>query len=289
MSRPCWTPQKPFDVTSLSALAVRVLEEPDAARKARLSHEAAALWRASSGDMPLGDTPPPDRPARPARPELLPPAEMPRRRGQSDEARATLLHAVQHIELNAIDLAWDMVARFPHENLPRAFFDDWVRVGDEEASHFELLAERVGELGFAYGDFPAHDGLWEAAMATRNDLGARLAVVPMVLEARGLDVTPAMITRFGKIGDEKSAAILNVILTDEIGHVAIGSRWFHYFCEKRDLDPAASWRELVQKNFKGLLKPPFNDDARSVAGLPEEYYRPLAAPLPEKQTKNRKF
>ncbi|WP_293959200.1 ferritin-like domain-containing protein [Sneathiella sp.] len=276
-------------MTSLSALAVRVLEEPDAARKARLSHEAAALWRASNGDMPIGDIPPPDRPARPARPKLLPPAEMPRRRGQSDEARATLLHAVQHIELNAIDLAWDMVARFPHENLPRAFYDDWVRVGDEEARHFELLANRVGELGFTYGDFPAHDGLWEAAMATREDLGARLAVVPMVLEARGLDVTPAMITRFGKIGDEKSAAILNVILTDEIGHVAIGSSWFHYFCEKRALDPAESWRELVQKNFKGLLKPPFNDDARSVAGLPEEYYRPLAATLPQKQTKKRKF
>ena len=289
MSRPCWKPRKPSDVTNLSALAVGILNEPDAACKARLSHEAADLWRSANGDLPIGETLPPDRPARPERPKLLPPAEMPRRRGQSDEARATLLHAVQHIELNAIDLAWDIVARFPHENLPRAFYDDWVRVGNEEARHFELLAERVRELGFAYGDFPAHDGLWEAAMATRNDLGARLAVVPMVLEARGLDVTPAMITRFGKIGDEKSAAILNVILTDEIGHVAIGSRWFHYFCEKRGLDPETSWRDLVQKNFKGLLKPPFNDDARSVAGLPEKYYRPLVAPPPQKQTKNRKF
>ena len=207
---------------------------------------------------------------------------MPRRRGQSDTARATLLHAVQHIELNAIDLAWDMVARFTDHDLPRAFYDDWVRVGDEEAKHFTLLAERIAELGFSYGDFPAHDGLWEAAVTTRENLAARLAVVPMVLEARGLDVTPAMINRFGRIGDEKSVNVLNVILSDEIGHVAIGSRWFHHFCEKNGLDAQKTWQDLVRKFFKGLLKPPFNDTARRVAGLPEEYYHPLSAPRLEK-------
>ncbi|MCC3304886.1 ferritin-like domain-containing protein [Sneathiella sp. HT1-7] len=271
--------------TTLSDLAVAILNEPDAAQKAVKSRSAAIAWRASNGMMEVGITAPPDRPARPARPELLPPAEMPRRRGQSDTARATLLHAVQHIELNAIDLAWDMVARFTNESLPRDFYDDWVRVGDEEAKHFNLLADRIAELGFSYGDFPAHDGLWEAAMATRENLAARLAVVPMVLEARGLDVTPAMITRFGKIGDEKSVNVLNVILKDEIGHVAIGSRWFHHFCEKSGLDAQKTWQDLVQKFFKGLLKPPFNDTAREIAGLPANYYHPLSTPLPQKQTK----
>lgn len=276
-------------MTTLSELAVAVLTEPDAATKAVKSRAAALAWRDSAGMMQIGAANPPDRPARPDRPELLPPAEMPRRRGQSDVARATLLHAVQHIELNAIDLAWDMVARFTAENLPRAFYDDWVQVGDEEAKHFTLLAERIAELGYAYGDFPAHDGLWEAAMATRENLAARLAVVPMVLEARGLDVTPAMITRFGKIGDEKSVNVLNIILSDEIGHVAIGSRWFHHFCENNGLDAEKTWQALVKKFFKGLLKPPFNDNARSVAGLPVNYYHPLSAPSLRKETKNTKF
>ena len=276
-------------MTSLSDLAVSVLTEPDAAQKAAKSREAADRWRTAAGTMEIGSALPPDRPARPGKPPLLPPAEMPRRRGQSDAARATLLHAVQHIELNAIDLAWDMVARFTEENLPRAFYDDWVQVGDEEAKHFTLLADRIAELGYSYGDFPAHDGLWEAAMATRDNLAARIAVVPMVLEARGLDVTPAMITRFGKIGDEKSVNVLNIILSDEIGHVAIGSRWFHHFCENNDLDAEKTWQALVQKFFKGLLKPPFNEDARSVAGLPANYYHPLSAPSLRKETKNTKF
>ncbi len=276
-------------MTTLSELAVSVLTEADAATKAAKSREAAAAWRASNGAMEIGSLTPPDRPARPDRPELLPPAEMPRRRGQSDAARATLLHAVQHIELNAIDLAWDMVARFTDQDLPRAFYDDWVRVGDEEAKHFTLLAERIAELGFSYGDFPAHDGLWEAAMATRDNLAARLAVVPMVLEARGLDVTPTMIDRFGRIGDEKSVNVLNIILKDEMGHVAIGSRWFHHFCEKSGIDAEKTWQALVKKFFKGLLKPPFNEEARSVAGLPVNYYHPLSMPQLSKETKNAKI
>ncbi|MZR30938.1 DUF455 family protein [Sneathiella litorea] len=276
-------------MTTLSELAVSVLTEADAATKAAKSREAAAAWRASNGAMKIGSLTPPDRPARPDRPELLPPAEMPRRRGQSDAARATLLHAVQHIELNAIDLAWDMVARFTDQDLPRAFYDDWVRVGDEEAKHFTLLAERIAELGYSYGDFPAHDGLWEAAMSTRENLAARLAVVPMVLEARGLDVTPAMIDRFGRIGDEKSVNVLNIILKDEIGHVAIGSRWFHHFCEKSGIDAEKTWQALVKKFFKGLLKPPFNEEARSVAGLPVNYYHPLSMPQLSKETKNAKI
>ncbi len=288
MPTPCSRRRARSEV-NLSDLALSVLSEGEAAGKAARSRKAAKAWRDSGGAMEIGRASPPDRPARPARPRLLPPAEMPRRRGQSDEARATLLHAVQHIELNAIDLAWDMVARFTDHELPREFYDDWVRVGEEEATHFTLLSQRLADLGFSYGDFPAHDGLWEAALATRHDLAARLAVVPMVLEARGLDVTPAMIARFGRMGDEKSVNVLKTILSDEIGHVAIGSRWFHYFCTKNDLSPRENWQRLVRKHFQGLLKPPFNDDAREVAGLPNDYYLPLSGAPATKSTKKRKF
>ncbi len=273
-------------MTDLATLAVAVLSAAEASEKTALAREAARLWRQSEGAMAVGFSAPPDRPARPARPDLLPPAAMPRRRGYTEKARAALLHAVQHIELNAIDLAFDMIARFTDADLPRAFYDDWVRVGEEEALHFTLLAGRMAELGYQYGDFPAHDGLWEAAVATQRDLTARLAVVPMVLEARGLDVTPAMIDRFARIGDEKSVIILNRILTDEITHVATGNRWFQYICARENIEPRATWQRLVQKNFKGLLKPPFNSAARDRAGLTEDYYVPLAAPLPALKPEN---
>ncbi|WP_169544965.1 ferritin-like domain-containing protein [Sneathiella aquimaris] len=263
-------------MTTLCDLALEVLKTADAAKKAALSRRAAEAWRVDPL-MPVG-TPSgiPDRPARPPRPELISPTEMPRRRGQSAEARATLLHAVLHIELNAIDLAWDMIARFTEEKFPRAFYDDWVRVADEEGKHFGLLSDRVEQLGYCYGDFPAHDGLWEAAFTTRNDVSARLAVVPMVLEARGLDVTPGMIKRFAKIGDMESADILQIILEEEIGHVATGNRWFQFMCRKTNLDPKEYWQKTVRKNFKGLLKPPFNEEARQQADMPSEYYIPLS-------------
>jgi uncharacterized ferritin-like protein (DUF455 family) len=164
-----------------------------------------------------------------------------------------LLHALAHIELNAIDLAWDLVARFAGNDLPRRFFDDWVAVADEEATHHGLLAARLAELGAAYGDLPAHDGLWEAAADTAHDLLARLAVVPLVLEARGLDVTPEMIRRLERAGDGASAAILRIIYRDEIKHVAAG-----------------------RHHFKGSLKPPFNNAARDEAGFGPSYYAPLA-------------
>ncbi|MCR9212603.1 MAG: ferritin-like domain-containing protein [Proteobacteria bacterium] len=264
-------------MTTLSALAVEILSTSAGSEKARLSHEAAEKWRGSQGTMALGTEGPPDRPVRPARPVLLPPNEMPRRRGQSAEARATLLHAVLHIELNAIDLAWDMVARFGDQKLPSSFYDDWVRVGDEEAKHYEMLSQRLAKLGYEYGDFPAHDGLWEAAQSTSSDFAARLAVVPMVLEARGLDVTPGMIARFAKMGDQESVNVLNVILKEEIGHVAIGNRWFQYYCKNHGLNARDHWQLMVGKFFKGLLKPPFNETAREEAGVPPDYYLPLSA------------
>jgi uncharacterized ferritin-like protein (DUF455 family) len=190
--------------------------------------------------------------------------------------RIALIHALAHIELNAIDLGWDIIARFSRQNLPRAFFDDWVGVAAEEAGHFALLDARLVALGGTYGELPAHDGLWEAAQATTGDLLARLAVVPLVLEARGLDVTPAMITRLEQAGDSDSAAILRRLYDDEIRHVAAGARWLEYLCGHRGLDPATAFQEAVRRYFNGGLKPPFNHGARDRAGFPASYYAPLA-------------
>jgi len=202
---------------------------------------------------------------------------MPKRRaGGERESRVALLHAIAHIELNAIDLAWDLIARFAEETPPRAFFDDWVAVADEEATHHGLLAERLTALDAAYGDLPAHDGLWEAAAVTADDFLARLAVVPLVLEARGLDVTPAMIGRLERAGDRESAALLRRIYQDEIAHVAAGRRWFEWVCKRHALSPVETYHDRVRRYFKGMLKPPFNEDARSQAGLSAAFYAPLA-------------
>jgi uncharacterized ferritin-like protein (DUF455 family) len=241
-----------------------------------LSRTLAARWR--DGAIAVGSAVPAARPARPARPVLLPAREMPKRRNFGSPAvRIALLHALAHIELNAIDLAWDILARFSETGLPRGFYDDWVGVAAEEAEHFALLAERLAALGAAYGELPAHDGLWEAAASTAHDLLARLAVVPLVLEARGLDVTPEMILRLERAGDAASAAVLQRIYRDEIGHVAVGMRWFEWLCRRRGLNPAAAFHDCVRRHFTGALKPPFNAEARSAAGFPPEYYEPLAA------------
>ena len=202
---------------------------------------------------------------------------MPRRRNFGSAAgRTALLHSLAHIELNAIDLAWDIIARFAASGVPRAFFDDWVGVAAEEARHFLLLSERLGAFGASYGDLPAHDGLWEAAAATAGDLLARLAVVPLVLEARGLDVTPAMAARLDRAGDRQSAAVLQLIYEQEIGHVAIGRRWFDFRCHAEGLIPAQVFHDRVNRFFNGDLKPPFNRAAREAAGFPASYYEPLA-------------
>jgi uncharacterized ferritin-like protein (DUF455 family) len=241
-----------------------------------LSRTLAARWR--DGAIRIGSAVPPSRPARPARPLLLPPRDMPKRRNFGSPAgRIALLHALAHIELNAIDLAWDILARFGETGLPRGFCDDWVGVAAEEAEHFALLAGRLAALGASYGDLPAHDGLWEAAAATAHDLLARLAVVPLVLEARGLDVTPEMILRLERAGDAESAAVLRRIYQDEIGHVAVGLRWFDWLCRERGLDPTAAFHDCVRRHFTGALKPPFNAEARFAAGFPAGYYEPLAA------------
>ncbi len=258
--------------TTLSGLATGVLTTAEARAKAAAALAAAAAWE-DGGIQDIGATTPPDRPARPEHPVLQSPGKMPRRRIGTVEGRIALLHAVAHIELNAIDLAWDIIARFP--DMPRAFYDDWVSVGREEATHFLLIDDRLRELGASYGDHPAHDGLWKSAQSTADDLLARLAIVPLVLEARGLDVTPAMIEKLDRAGDNISADALRIIYRDEVGHVAIGKRWFDHVCAGRGIDPLAAWRRLVTERFSGGLKPPFNDEARQRAGFDSAFYTDL--------------
>ena len=218
---------------------------------------------------------PPDRPARPLRPKLLPPSQVPRRRLGTPAGRAALLHAIAHIELNAIDLGFDMIVRFgPHispSDQPH-FFADWVKIGGEEAKHYALLSERLNELGVAYGDLPAHDGLWEAAARTSDHVLARLAIAPLVLEARGLDVTPQIIAKFKAQNDLASVRILEVIYAEEIGHVAIGARWFHQLCTEAGRDSTATFAHYVQERFPAGLKKPFNHEARQAAGLERPFY-----------------
>lgn len=264
---------------TLSDAAVAVLTTSSPAEKVRLSRIFAAAWR-DGRIAELGDAHPPARPARPEKPELRLPRDMPKRRkAQSTAGRVALLHALAHIELNAIDLAWDIAARFrtlpDGMPLPRPFYDDWVTVADDEAKHHGLLVERLAVLGAVYGDLPAHDGLWQASEMTAGDLPARLAVVPMVLEARGLDVTPMMVDSLRKAGDEASAEVLQIIHDDEIGHVASGRRWFGACAQALGRDPQEFWQELVRTWFKGDLKRPFNHPSRDRADFPRDWYEPL--------------
>jgi uncharacterized ferritin-like protein (DUF455 family) len=262
-------------MTSIATAIHAALETSDPRAKVMATRRLARDWREGRLAL-LFDVSMPDRPARPARPELLPPNKMPhRRKAGSDAGRIAMLHAFAHIEYVAIDLALDMAGRFG-AGQPPEFATDWLGVAADEAMHFALLQRRLTQLGSHYGALPAHDGLWEAALGTRHDLLARLAVVPMVLEARGLDVSPATIARFANQGDSASAAILSRIYTDEIRHVGVGSKWFAVHTESRGLDPAGHWQMLVKTHFRGSLKPPFNDSARESAGLPREFYAALA-------------
>ncbi len=263
---------------SLARAAAEVLSTSHPPDKARRAHEMAEAWQ--SGQVTeIGNAAPLGRPARPPLPELRAPRDMPRRgKGGTPAGRIALLHAIAHIEFNAIDLACDIIARFGESDLPRGFYDDWVMVADEEAKHFELLCARLAAHDTRYGDLVAHDGLWQAAEQTAGDILARLAVVPLILEARGLDVTPAMIANLRSAGDPESAEVLETIYRDEIGHVEIGMRWFEYVCRARGLAPVTTYHDLVRRHFRGRLKPPFNAEARRRAGFGPEFYEPLVAP-----------
>jgi uncharacterized ferritin-like protein (DUF455 family) len=264
---------------TLTEMAVEVLSTADGRAKCDISRRHAETWfaaRASGAALPVGTAVPPDHPARPAKPELLPPRDVPRRRPGSPAGRAALLHAVAHIELNAVDLHWDIIARYGHIPMPPGFYDDWVKAAAEESRHFNLICDCLESMGSHYGALPAHAGMWRAASDTVDDLFGRLAVVPMVLEARGLDVTPGMIEIFRKAGEDGAVKALEVIYAEEVGHVAYGSKWFNWLCGRDGLDPKDVFHDLVRRYFHGALKPPFNEEKRAEAGLPPDFYWPLA-------------
>ena len=251
-----------------------VLLEGRPREKVRAARSVARAWR--RGQLGHSFTVEmPERPSRPPHPELLDPSKMPKR-GNSGRNRIAMLHALTHIEFNAIDLAFDMVGRFGAA-FPPEFVDDWVGVGADEAIHFALIDRRLRSLGSFYGALPAHDGLWEAAATTAGDVLARLAVVPMVLEARGLDVTPAIVERLRAAGDSRSAAILNRVYRDEVRHVGAGTKWFRRIAESQGIEPFSHWKLLIKTYFRGSLKPPFNGSARDEAGLSREFYLGVAA------------
>ena len=264
---------------TLAACAVAVLTTADGRAKTALSKRCAQAWfaaREAGAPMPIGAAAPPDAPARPEKPALLNHRDMPRRRPGSATGRAALLHAVAHIELNAVDLHWDIIARFTDVRMPIGFYDDWVKAAAEESKHFNLVCDVLERMGSHYGAFPAHAFMWRAASDTAGDFLGRLAVVPMVLEARGLDVTPGMIEVFRKAGEADAVAALETIYAEEVGHVAYGSKWFHFLCGRHDLDPRDVFHDLVRRYFHGALKPPFNEEKRADAGIPPDFYWPLA-------------
>ncbi len=234
--------------------------------KLRLTRQTAQAWH--DGKLSLasvGTEMSPGAPGRPAQPMLIAPEAVPRRSLRTKAGWIALIHAITHIEFNAINLAWDAVYRF--RDLPEPYYSDWIRVASEEAYHFCLLRQRLQDLGSDYGDLPAHDELWEMAIRTAADPLLRMALVPRVLEARGLDVTPGIIRKLQQAGDHKTAAILEIILHDEIGHVAIGSHWFHHLCTQRGLDAELTFHSLVRQNITGQISGPLHRAARQQAGF----------------------
>lgn len=223
-------------------------------------------------DYPLLPIGPPGRPERPA---LVAPSQVPRRRLGSREGRAALVHAVAHIEFNAINLALDAVYRF--RGMPAAYYDDWLSVAVDESRHFALVQERLESLGRRYGDLPAHNGLWEMAEKTAHSCLRRMALVPRVLEARGLDVTPGMIRRLAAVGDHETVSVLEVILEEEVRHVAIGTRWFRYCCGEAGLEPGPAFLDLLRAHYPSLPRGPFNMDARLAAGFSKSEMDALTA------------
>ncbi len=246
----------------------RCLRTSDAQSKMACVHALYADWQAGRLDAAADAARVPiDAPGRPARPELVPPQRVPRRRADTVAGRAALVHALAHVEFNAINLALDAAHRF--SGMPAAYYADWVQVAHEEALHFALLNAHLATLGYAYGDFPAHAGLWDMALKTAHDPLVRMALVPRVLEARGLDATPLIVEKLNAAHDMRMVEILSVIERDEIGHVAIGSRWFTWLCAARHVDPDTTFRALLIDYDAPPLKPPFNLEARRQAGFTE--------------------
>ena len=247
--------------------AQQCLAEADPLRKVALTQAHAAAFRAGRLKLPADPpAPAPIRmPGRPATLQQVHPRDVPRRKLGGAEGRARFIHAIAHIELNAIDLAWDAVYRF--RGLPSAFYADWVSCADDESRHFLMLRERLQAHGHDYADFPAHNGLWEMCEKTAHDGLARMALVPRVLEARGLDVTPGLIAKLRGCGDEQTADVLEIILREEVAHVAAGTRWYRWYCDRAGVEPRARFKELLADYAGGYLHGPFNIEARLLAGF----------------------
>ena len=252
-----------LDAFTLRHLCLAALAEANVALKAASVRAIDTVSTPSGGESSLTELP--TVPGRPERPLLVPPKDAPRRALGSVEGRAALIHALAHIEFNAINLALDVTWRFP--GMPETFYREWANVAREEAYHFLLLREHLAKHGHHYGDFPAHNGLWEMAEKTKGDLLARLALVPRTLEARGLDASPEIRSKLAAVGDHEGAAILDIILRDEIGHVAVGNRWYRHVCAERGLDPIATYAELAVRYRAPKLRGPFNREARLAAGF----------------------
>lgn len=258
----------PDPAASVSQAAYEGLMCCDAAQKCEAVFALARQIREGTLDIaPTPDIETVEHPGRPARPRLVAPKDVARRSLTTEQGRAAFIHAITHIEFNAINLALDALYRF--QGLPRAYYLDWSRVALEEAQHFLMLQERLQQVGSDYGTFDAHNGLWDMAVKTRDSLVARMALVPRVLEARGLDVTPGMIRKLRAHGDGKTAEILEVILEQEISHVAIGSRWFRYACEEQDLEPEPTFQRLLAQYYTGRVQKPLHLEARRKAGFSE--------------------
>lgn len=257
------------DMNSLFEVARDCLDACDADDKLARTAAATACWQAGELEFLPGDGPEIiDIPGRPVKPCLVHPSQVVARKLSTTTGRAAFLHALAHIEFNAINLAWDAVYRY--RDLPLPYYADWVRIAAEEARHFAMLRERLREFGSDYGDFPAHDGLWDMARRTAHDVLLRMALVPRVLEARGLDVTPAMITRLQQAGDSESAAVLEKILAEEVGHVQAGTRWFRYLCKQRGMEPNRAFQDILHEFLPGRVRKPFNLEARQRAGFHAE-------------------
>ncbi len=260
---------------NIHQLAYQALMEPNIALKLHLVdalYSQQKINQFPANTYPIKTIP---IPGRPKKPELVSPKKLKHRKLSSEIGRANLIHAITHIEFNAINLALDAVYRF--QKMPTDFYTDWLQVASEEAYHFSLLRDRLKEMGHHYGDMLAHNGLWEMTVKTDHDVLIRMALVPRVLEARGLDVTPGMMERLEKVGDQKTVDILSIILRDEIGHVAIGSKWFHYCCEKKNLNAETTFRKLLIKYMGAPLRAPFHTEARLQAGFTQEEMEQLVA------------
>ncbi|KAK9150451.1 hypothetical protein Syun_008760 [Stephania yunnanensis] len=257
--------------SSLSELGALVLSTSDPLAKSRLSHLAFSRWRRER--LGIGVAKPPDRPARPPKPYLVSPKEIPAPKQSGLPLNAYMLHNLAHVELNAIDLAWDTVVRFSSHSdvLGEGFFDDFAHVADDESRHFSWCSQRLAELGFSYGDMPAHNLLWRECEKSSGDVAARLAIIPMVQEARGLDAGPRLVQKLVGFGDCRTSRIVGRIAEEEVAHVAIGVFWFMLVCEKLGSVPCTTFKDLL-KEYEVELKGPFNYSARDEAGIPRAWY-----------------